>query len=117
MKKLLTKVLKFPFYIYLRLHQRQYKDLKYLKFNRKSKVLAVVFSAFGADDKTRSYNYVRSFSGIPIDFLFLADPWGYRGSYFMLHEGSSEPALTTQQLVNQEVIQGGVFQSGDYGNF
>lgn len=101
-------LVKLPFLFYLRIHERQTTDgLKYLHFKRGSKILAIVFSAFDANDSNRAYNYVRSFSKLGIDFLFLSDPWGYRGSYYLLERGSDAPELATQVLINHIVNGGG----------
>lgn len=80
-------------------------------FNRKSKVLAIVFSAFDTSDKLRSYNYVRSLSKIGVDFVFLSDPWGYRGSYYLQNNGSFSPVESVLSLINQVVTGGGGYSS------
>lgn len=108
MKQIIRKIAKIPFLLYLKVHEHKTKDgLKYLFFNRKSKVLTIVFSAFDTSDKLRSYNYVRSLSKIGVDFVFLSDPWGYRGSYYLQNNGSFSPVESVLSLINQVVTGGG----------
>ena len=108
MKKILRKIAKIPFLLYLKIHEHKTKDgLRYLYFNRKSKFLAIVFSAFGTSNFPRSYNYVRSFSRIGVDFVFISDPWGYKGSYYLQDNGSFNPVQITQNAINQIVDRGG----------
>lgn len=108
MKQIIRKIAKIPFLLYLKVHEHNTKEgLKYLFFNRKSKVLAIVFSAFDTSDKRRSYNYVRSLSKIGIDFIFLSDPWGYRGSYYLQNNGSFALVETILSSINQIVNRGG----------
>jgi len=104
---IIRKILKAPFLLYLKVHVRSIEGLKYLWFNRKSKVLAIVFSAFDSEDNHRAYNYVKSLSRIPIDFLFLSDPWGFRGSYYMFDKGSYKPQDVVHNLINQRIINRG----------
>jgi len=107
MNRLFRIFLKPLFLVYMKLHEKSFDRLKYLYFNRKSKVLAIVFSAFDSEDSHRSYNYVKSLSRIPIDFLFLSDQWGYRGSYYLFHNGTKVPQDITQQLISQYINKKG----------
>lgn len=116
-RSIIRKILKTPFLLYLKAHEKSREGLKYLRFNRKSKVLAIVFSAFDSEDNHRAYNYVKSLSRIPVDFLFLSDPWGYRGSYYMYDKGSSNPHQAIYNLVNQIVNMGGVLVCSNIGYF
>lgn len=111
MKRLLLLLLKAPFLILLKIRQKNFKGLRYIHYSRGSKTLAIVFSAFDRIDSRRSFNYVKSLSNIPIDFLYLSDPWGYRGSYYMMDKGSSHPYSVVQQLINQIVTNGGGYSN------
>lgn len=62
-------------------------------------MLAVIFSGMDSNDKNRLYNYVRGFTDVPVDFLYLSDPFGYRGSYYWKEGGSDEPLKMTQRLL------------------
>lgn len=111
MKNILRKILKAPFYFYIKMHEKKGEGMKYLHFKRNSKVLAIVFSAFDSEDSHRVYNYVKSLSRIPIDFIFLSDPWGFRGSYYMYDSGSSSPQLVVYNTVSQLIRGGGILES------
>lgn len=98
------------FLMYLKLHEHVWEGrMKYLFFKRGSKVLVVVFSGMDSSDDKRFYNYVRGLSSVKADFLYLSDPFGYRGSYYWKENGSEEPSCMTQRLVGQ-VINGGGYK-------
>lgn len=105
---LIRSILKLPFIAYLKIHEHiDSNGIRYVKLNKGSKILGIVFSAFDSDDKKRSYNYVRSLGKLGIDFLFLSDKWGYRGSYYLKDRGTYDPIAKTQRLINQ-IVAGGV---------
>lgn len=106
---IIKKILKFPFLLYLKMHEHRDKSgLKYLRFNRSSKTLAIVFSAFDAHDEKRAYNYVKSLANSSVDMLFLPDIWGYRGSYYLKENGTNSPRLSTQHTICQHINRGGI---------
>lgn len=106
MKRIFRLIFKSPFLIYLKLRQKEFRGINYLHYSRNSKTLAIVFSAFDRKDTRRSFNYVKSLSNIPIDFLYLSDPWGYRGSYYMMDYGSKRPIEDVQSLIDKIVSKG-----------
>lgn len=105
-KKKLIRLLKKLYFLKYKLHEHTFeKRIKYLYFNRGSSVLAVVFSGMDSDDKSRLYNYVKGFVDVPVDFLYLSDPFGYRGSYYWKEKGSNEPLNMTQRLLRKIMSQ------------
>lgn len=103
------RIIKYVFVLTLKLRERTFnKRIKYLFFNRHSSVLAVVFSGMDTFDNKRLYNYVRGLSNVPVDFLYLSDPFGFRGSYYWKENGGDEPFRQTQSLINKVIDRGGV---------
>lgn len=99
-KKKLTQFLKKLYFLKYKLHEHTFeKRIKYLYFNRGSRVLVVVFSGMDSNDKNRLYNYVKGLVDVQVDFLYLSDPFGYRGSYYWKEGGSDEPLKITQRLL------------------
>lgn len=102
------RIIKYVFVLTLKLRERTFnKRIKYLFFNRHSSVLAVVFSGMDTFDNKRLYNYVRGLSNVPVDFLYLSDPFGFRGSYYWKENGGDEPFRQTQSLINKVIDRGG----------
>ena len=103
-KKRLVQLIKKLYFLKYKLHEHTFeKRIKYLCFNRDSRVLAVIFSGMDADDKNRLYNYVKGFADVPVDLLYLSDPFGFRGSYFWKENGSDEPLRMTQRLLRNMI--------------
>lgn len=101
-KKLIKYIIRLPFLVYLKFFEHTFEGrIKYLLFRRKSSVWIVVFSAFDSTNRIRLYNYVKSLSKLNANFIFLSDPYGYRGSYYLLENGNNTPELQTQRLINQ----------------
>ena len=85
---------------YIKLKERRYgRKLRYLFMNNNSDTLLVVFSGFTAGN-IRRYNYIKSFSDLRIDKLFVLDPYAYRGSYYLYEDGSNYPQEETQGLLS-----------------
>lgn len=64
--------------------------LRYLYFpSSRSKVLAVIFSAFPGQGKKAGYNLVSTLNGVAVNRLYLLDNFGYqgRGSYYLGENG------------------------------
>lgn len=60
--------------------------------------MLIIFAGFATGDK-RMYNYVRSLRDLNIDKLYILDTWGFRGSYYLYENGSSQPMLATDKII------------------
>ena len=80
--------------------------LTYLYIRRGSDTVAFVFSAFDVNDKQRKYNCVKSFKGLNIDMVFFSDPYGFRGSYYLLEGGVFAPDNQVSSLINTILNKG-----------
>lgn len=80
--------------------------IKYVYLKRKSNVLAIVFSGLDTYDNKRVYNYIKGLRNIPADFLFLSDPFGFRGSYYWKESGYLDPFKLTQELIKHIIGKG-----------
>lgn len=100
LKSLYKKVCSIPFRIGIKCRQRIYqKRLSYLFYNNKSDSIIIVFSGFtGSKPK---YNYVKSFSSLHIDKLYILDDFGYTGSYYWYENGGDTPRRLTEGLIGQ----------------
>ena len=88
----------------IKIREKSYHDLPYLYQKKGADSLMVVFSAFTGDK--RRYNYIKSFSTLKCDKLFILDPWGYRGSYNLYNNGDDYPMRTTIALIRQVMTKG-----------
>ncbi len=102
---MVKRAVKALFRLYIKIHEKSCDRVKYLWFGRHSNVLAIVFSAFDSDNSQRAYNYVRSLSRIPIDFIFLSDPFGYRGSYYLYDNGSDNPKSIINSIIQDHLAR------------
>lgn len=85
--------------------------LKYLYFKHGSSILVIIFSGLDDKNEIRKYNYVKGLRNIKtVDFLFLSDPYGYRGSYYWKELGSDSPYYETQSLIKQ-IVNGGRYSN------
>ena len=101
-RRKLLLLLKKLYFLKYRLRERTFENrIKYLYFNRGSRVLAVVFSCMDTDDKNRIYNYVKGLVDVKVDLLYLSDPFGYRGSYYWKDKGNDQPLHMTQRLLKK----------------
>ena len=89
-------------------HERTYKKrLKYLYENNHSDRLIISFSGFPGNRKP-SYNYVRTLRGIKeVDKLFILDDFGYKGSYYLMENGSDIPCRLVVGLIKEIVSREG----------
>ncbi len=87
--------------IYIKIKERRFgRKLRYLFINNHSDSLLIVFSGFSPGNQRR-YNYVKSFSGLDVDKLYILDPYAYRGSYYLYESGSNYPQYETQGLIDR----------------
>lgn len=90
--------------LYLAVNERKYNGrVKYLFQKNHSKTLAIIFSGFS---EKPVYNYVKTLKEWKTDKLFILDDFAYRGSYYWYCNGSNEPMLMTQSLINQFIDRG-----------
>lgn len=89
--------------IYFFLHERKYQGrLKYVFFNNRSERLVIVFSGFPGNNKP-AYNYIRTLKKVKADKLFILDDFGFKGSYYLLENGTNKPQLLVQSLIENIV--------------
>lgn len=103
-KSIRRKIKSFYTRLTIKLKSKKYQGLPYLYQKNGSDSLLIVFSAFTGEN--RRYNYVSSFKSLNADKLFILDPWGYLGSYYLYENGEDYPKRITQSLINH-VINGG----------
>lgn len=85
--------------LYFSVNEKTYKGkVKYLFQKHKSKTLAIIFSGFS---EKPVYNYVKTLKNWKVDKLFILDDFAYRGSYYWFSNGSKEPMVLIQSLVDQ----------------
>lgn len=90
--------------LYFSINENKYKGrVKYLFQKNKSKTLAIIFSGFS---EKPVYNYVKTLKNWKVNKLFILDNFAYRGSYYWYSNGSDEPLVLTQSLVNKFVNSG-----------
>lgn len=90
--------------IRISINEKKYKGLPYLYQKKGTDTLMIVFSAFTGGK--RRYNYVSSFSSIKSDKLFVLDPWGHLGSYYLFENGEGYPQEITLSLINNIIFSG-----------
>lgn len=91
--------------LYFAVNERKFQGReKYLFQKNHSKTLAIIFSGFS---EKPVYNYVKTLRNWKADKLFILDDFAYRGSYYWYGNGSKEPMILTQSLINQFVNRGG----------
>lgn len=86
-------------FLFIKLHEKKSERIKYIYLNNGTNTLYIIFSAFDKTDKQRKYNYVKSFKTLNIDLLFLSDPFGYRGSYYLRECGDKLPERQVDMLL------------------
>lgn len=92
--------------LYFAVNERKFQGReKYLFQKNHSKTLAIIFSGFS---EKPVYNYVKTLRNWKADKLFILDDFAYRGSYYWYGNGSKEPMILTQSLINQFVNRGGM---------
>ena len=106
MKSFRRKIKSFITRLTIKVNEKKFQGLPYLYQNKGSDSLLIVFSAFTGEK--RRYNYVSSFKSLSTDKLFILDPWGCLGSYYLYENGEDYPMKITQSLVNQIVNGGGI---------
>lgn len=97
--------------MYFFLYERKWQDrLRYIFNNNHSDRLVVVFSGFPGNNKP-VYNYMRTLKKVKVDKLFILDDFGYKGSYYLLENGTNRPQLLVQSLIEHiiKLKRGGYF--------
>lgn len=85
--------------LYFAVNERKFQNrVKYLFLNNHSKTLAIIFSGFS---EKPVYNYIKTLKNWKVDKLFILDDFAYRGSYYWYSNGSNEPMVLVQSLINQ----------------
>lgn len=98
---LIRKIKSLALRCYIKLREKTFgAKLKYIFVPEHSDSLLIIFSGFSPGNERR-YNYIRSFSGLKIDKLYILDPYGYRGSYHLYENGSDYPQRETQGLIDK----------------
>lgn len=65
--------------------------LKYIhQKSPKNKELMIIFSAMDKNNNRR-YHYLKNFKNLGVDLLYILDPYGYRGSYWLYENGKDYP--------------------------
>ncbi len=66
----------------------------------------IIFNAFGGE-KPR-YNYVRGLQDLKqVDYLYILDDFGYKGSYLLYENGDDTVRKTTEELISLYIREGG----------
>lgn len=94
-------------YFYVQLKQKNFggTKLKYLYLeSKKNDSLMIIFSSMDKNNNRR-YHYLKSFSNLDIDKLYILDPYGYRGSYWLYENGQSFPQEETMSLLQGIINQ------------
>lgn len=66
--------------------------------------LVIFFSALDKDNNRR-YHYLKSFDDINYDKLYILDPYGYRGSYWLYENGKDYPQSETMSFLSYILSQ------------
>lgn len=104
LKPLVNKIVR---KVYFWIHERSWKGrLKYMYFRNHSNRLIVIFSGFPAGEKPL-YNYMRTLKDVKADKLFILDDFGYKGSYYLLENGTERPRDLVQSLIEHVVRENG----------
>ena len=114
MRKILRKLKTIYNIVLIKIQERCKYGVKYLYFKKNSDTLIIVFSAFPPTN-FRLYNYIKSFKNLPFDRLYVKDIWGYKGSYYLMEDGSLFPFEQTLKLI-QDIFLGGV-QEGIHSRY
>lgn len=105
-KRIIKYIKRIPYLVYLKFYEHTFEGrIRYLLFRRNSPVWVVVFSAFDSTNRIRLYNYVKSLSKLNANFIFLSDPYGYRGSYYLLENGYNTPEIQVQRFLSKIIPQ------------
>lgn len=100
MGKILRKLKIIYNIVLIKIQERCKYGVKYLYFKKNSDTLIIVFSAFPPTN-FRLYNYIKSFKNLPFDRLYVKDIWGYKGSYYLMEDGSLFPFEQTLKLIQE----------------
>lgn len=83
--------------IRLSFKEKHLGKLRYIYERTGSDELIIVFSGFGGP--VRKYNYMKTFTGMRIDRLFILDTFGYRGSYYWYEDGGNKPNVLVSSVI------------------
>ena len=89
----------------IRLKEKSYGGGKFIFYSRQSDSLLICFSAFPPTN-LRLYNNIRGFSDFNVDRLYIADVWGYRGSYYLRENGEDTPYRITCSIIEKVLMSG-----------
>lgn len=89
----------------IRLIEKSFGGAKYVYYNNNKDSLLICFSAFPPTNM-RLYNNIRGFSDLNVDRLYIADTWGYRGSYYLYEGGEDIPHQKTCALIENIIDKG-----------
>ena len=83
--------------LFIRKHEHEFEEVKYLYLDKHSDTMLIVFSAFTGEN--RKYNYFSRFRDINISQLYILDTWGVLGSYYWYENGLSYPEQKVSDLI------------------
>lgn len=91
--------------IKIKLIEKSLGGAKYVYYNKNRDSLLICFSAFPPTN-FRLYNNIRGFAKLNVDRLYIADTWGYRGSYYLYEDGVNQPFKKTCALIESIMEKG-----------